>query len=476
MVQVVVDISKYILLIILILYGINCFRSMHRFGEQGKQAKLTTQYFLIFMFHAMGFAVLVLDTMDGKIALLYVMEVVYLIVMIVITKILYPKTAKALFQNMLMLMTVGFVMLARLTPAKAERQFMIICVASVITFFIPYLMQKMLFLKKLSWVYAAVGIVLLMAVFVIGQATRGSKLSFEIFGIGIQPSEFVKILYVFFIASVLVKCADLFNLLQVSIFAAIHVLFLVLSKDLGSALIFFIVYACMIYVSTGKWYYFAGIMGIGVVAACVAGTVFSHVQNRVVAWQDPFSVIDGSGYQIAQSLFAIGTGGWFGLGLNQGSPLSIPFVEEDVAISAIAEELGLISALLILLIMLSCFVLFIMTAMRMKDKFYKYVALGLAVTYIFQVFLTVGGAFKFIPLTGVTLPLISYGGSSVLSTMIIFSIIQGIYMLQNTEYEDEEAIEDNDTYEDEENNQAFEFQDMEDLIMKQTDMNDYRIR
>lgn len=476
MVQVVIDVSKYILLIILILYGINCFRAMHRFGEHEKKTKLTTQYFLIFMFHSLGFSVLVLDTMNGKLALLYVMEVVYLIVMIAVTKILYPNLAKALFQNMLMLMSIGFVMLARLTPDKAERQFMIICVASVITFFIPYLMKKLLCIKKLSWLYAAAGIVLLMAVFVIGQATRGSKLSFEIFGIGIQPSEFVKILYVFFIASVLAKCADLFNLLQVSIFAAVHVLILVLSKDLGSALIFFIVYACMIYVSTGKWYYFAGIMAIGVAAACVAGTVFSHVQNRVIAWQDPFSVIDGSGYQIAQSLFAIGTGGWFGLGLNQGAPLTIPFVEEDVAISAISEELGLISALLILLIMLSCFVLFVMTAMRMKDKFYKYVALGLAATYIFQVFLTVGGAFKFIPLTGVTLPLISYGGSSILSTMIIFSIIQGIYMLQSTSCEDDVYVEDNDTMKYEEDNQNIEFQDMEDLIMKQTDINDYRIR
>ena len=474
MVQVIVDISKYFLLILLILYGINCFRAMHRFGSREKRAKLTSQYFLIFMFHAMGFLVLMLDTMDGQLALLYLMEVVYLIVMIAVMKILYPRMAKALFQNMLMLMTVGFVMLARLTPDKANRQFMIICVASVITFFIPYLIKKLTFLKNLSWVYAAIGIVLLIAVFVIGQASRGAKLSFEIFGIGIQPSEFVKILYVFFVASVLARCADLFNLVQVSIFAAIHVLILVLSRDLGSALIFFIVYACMVYVSTGKWYYFAGIMIIGVVAACIAGTVFSHVQNRVIAWKDPFSVIDGGGYQIAQSLFAVGTGGWFGLGLNQGAPLSIPFVEEDVAISAIAEELGLLSALLILLIMLSCFVLFVMTAMRIKDKFYKYVSLGLAVTYTFQVFLTVGGAFKFIPLTGVTLPLISYGGSSVLSTMIIFSIIQGIYMLQNISNEDEAYLED-DAFENEEDNQDFEFYDMEDRITRQTDM-DYRIR
>ena len=160
--------------------------------------------------------------------------------------------------------------------------------------------------------------------------------------------------------------------------------------------------------------------------------------------------------------------------MTQGAPLSIPFVEEDVAISAIAEELGLLSALLILLIMLSCFVLFVMTAMRIKDKFYKYVSLGLAVTYTFQVFLTVGGAFKFIPLTGVTLPLISYGGSSVLSTMIIFSIIQGIYMLQNISNEDEAYLED-DAFENEEDNQDFEFYDMEDRITRQTDM-DYRIR
>ena len=116
-----------------------------------------------------------------------------------------------------------------------------------------------------------------------------------------------------------------------------------------------------------------------------------------------------------------------------------------------------------------------MTAMRAKDKFYKYVSLGLAVTYIFQVFLTVGGAFKFIPLTGVTLPLISYGGSSILSTMIIFSVIQGIYMFQNTRNTDEDSPEDDDRFEYEEDNQDFEFYDMEDRITKQTDI-DFRFR
>ena len=166
--------------------------------------------------------------------------------------------------------------------------------------------------------------------------------------------------------------------------------------------------------------------------------LFSHVRVRVQAFLDPFAAIDREGYQMTQSLFAIGSGKWFGMGLYQGTPSDIPFVESDFMFSAVAEELGGIFAICLILICLNCFLAFLKIAMDLDDTFYRLVAGGLAVMYIFQIFLTIGGGIKFIPLTGVTLPLVSYGGSSVLTTLLVFAIMQGLYMLRFTEEKQQE--------------------------------------
>ena len=121
------------------------------------------------------------------------------------------------------------------------------------------------------------------------------------------------------------------------------------------------------------------------------------------------------------------------MGLCQGDPKAIPFVEEDFVFSAIAEEMGVIFALCLILICVSCFMMFMNISMRIKEEFYRYIAVGLSILYIFQIFLTIGGGTRFIPLTGVTLPLVSYGGSSVLTTIIMFSIIQGLFGIQSIE-------------------------------------------
>ena len=208
---------------------------------------------------------------------------------------------------------------------------------------------------------------------------------------------------------------------------------LVLSRDLGGALIFFIVYLMMLYVATKKALYLVGGLSAGGVASVLAYRLFAHVRVRVLAWKAPLSVANDEGYQICQSLFAIGTGGFFGLGLYQGMPNKIPVVEQDFVFAAIAEEMGILFALCLILVCASCFLMFLNIAMQMKNMFYKLVALGLGTVYGFQVFLTIGGVTKFIPSTGVTLPLVSYGGSSVLSTLILFGIIQGLYILREDE-------------------------------------------
>lgn len=222
---------------------------------------------------------------------------------------------------------------------------------------------------------------------------------------------------------------------KVTVIAAIHVIILVISKDLGAALIFFVVYLMMLFIATRKLSYVGIGFAAGSVAAAGAYKIFNHVRQRVLIWKDPWSTIDSTGYQICQSLFAIGMGSWFGSGLAQGLPDKIPVAEKDFMFSAITEEFGAIFAVALLLICLNNLILMMNIASRCKTLFYRLVAVGLGVTYGFQVFLTVGGAMKMIPMTGVTLPFVSYGGSSIVSSLIMFALINGMYNMRQDEVE-----------------------------------------
>ena len=431
------EFSKYVITLLIALYTYESFAVFRKKQESDRNGIYTRQNILMFGLHFSCFIVICFETGDITYLFFYAFQQIVLYATVILFRMLYPKTNRLLVNNMCMLLTVGFVILTRLSLGKAIRQFIIVMISLVIALVIPFFVSRFRFLKEWKWIYAATGIVALGIVLVLGQTTYGSKLSYTIAGLTFQPSEFVKIIFVFFVASALYKAAGFFEVFTTAVIAAAHVIILVCSKDLGSALIFFVVYVLMVVVASRNWLYLlAGVSG-GSVAAYLAYRVFPHIQVRVQAFKDPWSVIDSTGYQITQSLFAITSGGWFGLGLFKGTPESIPFVEADFIFSAITEELGLLFALCVILICVSSFVMFMNISMNLKDKFYQLTAFGLGVTYIFQVFLTIGGGCKFIPLTGVTLPFISYGGSSVLTTLIMFSITEGLSMIQEEEAEEE---------------------------------------
>lgn len=431
------EFSKYVITLLIALYTYESFAVFRKKQESDRNGIYTRQNILMFGLHFSCFIVICFETGDVTYLFFYAFQQIVLYATVILFRMLYPKTNRLLVNNMCMLLTVGFVILTRLSLGKAIRQFIIVMISLVIALVIPFFVSRFRFLKEWKWIYAAAGIVALGIVLVLGQTTYGSKLSYTIAGLTFQPSEFVKIIFVFFVASALYKAAGFFEVFTTAVIAAAHVIILVCSKDLGSALIFFVVYVLMVVVASRNWLYLlAGVSG-GSVAAYLAYRVFPHIQVRVQAFKDPWSVIDSTGYQITQSLFAITSGGWFGLGLFKGTPESIPFVEADFIFSAITEELGLLFALCVILICVSSFVMFMNISMNLKDKFYQLTAFGLGVTYIFQVFLTIGGGCKFIPLTGVTLPFISYGGSSVLTTLIMFSITEGLSMIQEEEAEEE---------------------------------------
>lgn len=410
------------------IYSFQCF-SVFRFSdEKDRDGIYIRQDIAMSLIYLISFLTLYLHTGNEELLKFYALTQLVIWSVIILYRFMYPEASKLLVNNMCILMSIGFIILSRLNFAKARKQFIVALISIVMAIVIPYILKKFKRLRRFYLILAAAGIAALMMILIFSAAVNGSKLNIRIWGISFQASEFVKIIFVFAMAGMLTCMKSRYKVVFASITASVHVILLVASKDLGSAVIFFVVYVVMLFVATGKLLYFIiGILG-AVISSAAGYRIFPHVRVRVEAWKDPLGNIDRSGYQIAQSLFAIGTGGFSGMGLMQGSPERIPVVEADFIFAAISEEFGVLFGICLILICVSCFVMFMNIAMRFNDMYYKLVAVGLAVTYGFQVFLTIGGVTKFIPLTGVTLPLVSYGSNSIMVSLIMFSVIQGLYI------------------------------------------------
>ena len=438
MVNVIIEVSKYLLIILMALYTYWNFRYF-RYQEEWQQNRVCTkQNAVMFLLHLLSYSVLYLKSEDERVVLFYLAQAVFFTAYMGLSRYFYRNLSRILMNNMCVLLMIGLMILTRLSFDKAVRQFVIVAAAALITWIIPFVMDRAWQLAEIPWIYGIGGLAVLALVWIVGNNSFGAQLSITVAGISFQPSEFIKITFVFFAAAMFYRSVDFKTVAAVTAVAAGHVLILVLSKDLGSALIFFLSYLTMLFVATGRWLYLGAGLGFGCGASVLAYYLFAHVRTRVAAWMDPWADIDNRGYQITQSLFAIGTGGWFGMGLYQGMPYKIPVVEKDFVFAAVSEELGGIFAICILLICLGCFLQFMMIAGRMQALFYKLIAFGLGMVYGIQVFLTVGGVTKFIPSTGVTLPFVSYGGSSILSTFMVFGVLQGLYILKKNDEEDYE--------------------------------------
>ena len=434
----IVEMARYVIILLFALYTFYSFRAFAGHNKQRQNRVFAAQRTLTLLLHTVMSAILIMENKDIMYVGLWAAEFAFYLIFIKVYQACYKGLSKLVLNNMMMCMMVGFVILGRLASDYAVHQIILAAAAMVLCIFVPLIIEKFRILEKMGWYFAAIGIAFLMLVFVIGVEKYGSRNWISVGGIAIQPSEFVKILYVFFMASLLSQTTKFKHIVIISAVAAVHVVILVAEKDLGAALIYFVTYIFVLYVATTKVQYLGAGLAGGTLASIVAYHLFSHVKTRVQAWRDPWAEIRGGGYQVAQSLFAIGTGGFIGMGLGKGLPGSVPVVESDFVFSAISEELGGVFAICLIMVYLSSYIMFVNIAMKMKKQFYKLTAFGLSVVFIFQVFLCVGGVTKFIPSTGVTLPLISYGGSSIVTTIIIFSVIQGMYVLNGKE---EESLE-----------------------------------
>lgn len=434
MVKVFISLSRYVFVFLMAMYVFMTFHIFSIKDDSDRALKCVQQNIIMFLIHFIAFMILFMSEWNINYAVLYLAEAFFMFMYLVIFHMVYKKGNMLLLNNMTMLMTTGMIVVTRLSYKEGIRQLIFYMIGCVVTLLIPVIMQNLKTLRNIPWLYGIIGIASLLVVFVLGDVVHGASLSINIGDfISIQPSEFIKIVYVFFVAAMLNRSCSFGNVVVTTIFAAAHVIILVLSRDLGGALIYFVVYLVMLFVATKEVLYVVLGLTAGSGAAVIAYKLFAHVRVRVQAWMDPWSVIDNKGYQITQSLFAIGMGSWFGDGLNKGMPYKIPYVEMDFVFSAICEEFGIIFGIGLILLCMNTFMLMMDVGMKSGGRFYKLLAVGLAAAYGFQVFLTIGGGIKLIPLTGVTLPLVSYGGSSVFATLIMFAVIQGLYIMRADE-------------------------------------------
>ena len=447
MTEILLTGTKYLIIILFAYFTYISFRVQRDVPEEKKKGSYILQRVFLLLIHALAFlciCVHILQTPDTSLSLpkvlgLYAGQLVYLVIMSTLIPAVVS-LSKGINNVLCMFLAIGFIFQTRLDFDTAVRQFYILLFGTAAFLVFVFFCKRAKFLRNLTWVYCIVGMALLLLVLILSRVTKGAKLALDLGFFSFQPMEFVKILFVMFVASAFHKANNLKTVIITAVCAAIHVLIVVFCRDLGSGLILSIIYVLMLYVATKKVrYLLLGAAGFSA-AAFAAYHLFAHVRVRVQVWLDPWTDIDNKGYQIAQSLFAIGTGGWLGCGIFRGAPNYIPVVSNDMVFSAIAEELGAIFAIILILLCL-CFVLMMMrVAIRVNNTFYKLLAFGLGTAYGVQVFLTIGGAIKFIPLTGVNLPFISSGGSSLLASMIWIGIIQALYVISEADVEHEREM------------------------------------
>ena len=319
MVRLMIIISRYILVILCALFSFFSFKSLKQ-GEKINGKFVILQRITMYLMHFILYAIIYLYSENIKIIFFYLAQLLYFVLVTFIMKKLYKKYHMVILNLMFFMLIVGFAINTRLSYTKSIKQFYICVFATAVTIIIPQIMDKSKNIRNYSYLFGIFGIGALALVYVIGSVTMGAKLSLDLHFITIQPSEFVKISFTLFLSGILYKNKNIKGVIISGIFAAIHVIILVISKDLGTALILCIVYLFLVYMATGAKRYLMGGLLAGAGASVIAFKLFSHVKTRVEAWINPWPIIDGKGYQITQSLFAIGTGGLFGSGLFMGLP------------------------------------------------------------------------------------------------------------------------------------------------------------
>jgi len=347
-----------------------------------------------------------------------------------------------------LLSALGFVLIYRLeaslkSPGLASAQVIWLAVGVGGMIATLYIVKDIRSLARYRYTFAFIGVALLLLPMlpILGREINGARLWIRIGPLHFQPSELGKIALVLFFAGYLAERRELLAVATrkigpvglpairhfgpIVLAWVVSLLIMINQKDLGSSLLFFAIFVAMLWMATARPAYLIAGGAMFTAGAFLAANLFAHVQSRILVWRHPFKYINDKGFQIVQSLFALSTGGAWGTGLGLGRPDLIGrfSVHTDFIFAALGEELGLAGGTAVL----TAYALFVARgfglATRCRDDFSKLLAAGLTIAIGFQTILIVGGVTKLIPLTGVTLPFVSYGGSSLLSNFILVALL-----------------------------------------------------
>lgn len=354
-------------------------------------------------------------------------------------RIFAPGADPAILPIVFTLSGIGITFVTRLQPDAALGQIIYLFLGVGLMVGTLAVVKNLEVVKRYKYVLGIAGIILLVLPMLIGTEIYGSKLWIKIGGFQFQPGEFAKVFIVLFLAGYLAENRELLSISNRTVLGIkfprlrlLYPLFIVwgvcllvvaFERDLGSALLFYTIFLIMLYVATGRVSYV--LIGLALLAVGAFGMyqIMSHVQVRVAIWLDPFSDAQNLGYQIVQSLFSLADGGLTGVGIGKGMADIIPVVASDMIFAAIGEEMGLLGGSAVLLLFMLFAVRGLTTAARAKSDLAAFSAAGLTAAISFQAFTIVGGVTKLIPLTGVTLPFMSQGGSSLLASFVIVGLL-----------------------------------------------------
>lgn len=347
-----------------------------------------------------------------------------------------PGADPAILPVVFALSGIGIAFVTRLAPELAVNQVMWLFLGVVLMVLVIALIKNIDKIANYKYTLMIIGVILLISPLIPGIGTEiyGSRIWLSIAGFSFQPGEIAKIFIVLFLAGYLAVNREMLSVFTVRIgpfnlpdfrtlvplllMWAIAFMIVIFQKDLGSALVFFFIFLLMLYTATGKKFYLVVGLLLAAIGAVAAWSLFSHVQVRVDTWLDPFADAQNTGFQLVQSLYSMADGDLFGVGIGRGYSDIIPIVESDFIFAAIAEETGLLGAAGVLLLYLCLAVRGIVTAARAKSDVSSFIAVGMTAIIVVQAFIIVGGVTRLIPLTGLTLPFISQGGSSLIASFI----------------------------------------------------------
>ena len=351
----------------------------------------------------------------------------------VLVRKFYPKGDNFLITFACILSVIGIAMLYRLDTSVAIKQLIWFGAGIIIFIVLVVAITDLRDFAKYKKIYLIVTLVFMPMALIFGKEVYGATNWVMIGGMGFQPSEFGKISFVIYLAAALKDYEDKNNIIedfrqlwQPALVVMYSLGCLFMQKDLGSALIFFGIAITMLYVATGKKKYVVITFILFIAGSLIAYKLFPHVRQRILIWRHPWEFKDTGGYQIVQGLYAISSGGMLGSGLSQGYPGFVPVNTSDFIFAVICEELGMVFGLGIMIVYFLFFYRGMRAAFRVEDRFSQLGTIGISAMIACQVLVIIGGVFAVIPLTGITLPLISAGGSSIISMFFALAILQKI--------------------------------------------------